>query len=33
MPRVEPTDQSPEEISAKLYRYDRIADKIDGGEN
>ncbi|OAS19054.1 phytanoyl-CoA dioxygenase family protein [Paenibacillus oryzisoli] len=30
MPRTELTEQSPEEISARLYRYDRIADKIEG---
>lgn len=33
MAKAEATNLTPEEISAKLYRYERIADKIDGYEN
>ncbi|OCT15615.1 hypothetical protein A8709_16240 [Paenibacillus pectinilyticus] len=33
MAKIEPVSFSPEVISAQLYRYDRIADKVDGFAN
>ncbi|NQX57877.1 phytanoyl-CoA dioxygenase family protein [Paenibacillus qinlingensis] len=33
MAKIEQVSQSPEEISAKLYRFERIADKVDGFTN